>query len=81
MYGSGTHKDASKTAHTRLGDGTSEEYILESSPHPGDGKPAGDIVRTTDYSVAYGGEHRPINEDAYLPDERVYAEYKQWKGV
>lgn len=72
------YKDSAKTAHTydrTVGDGTSEEYILESGPD--DGKAVGDIVRTTDYHVAYD-RNRKMPSDPYLPDERTYPEYKQW---
>lgn len=77
-YGTGTIKDSTKTVKTNtsnLGDGTSEEYILDS--RPGDGRPKRDIICTTDYSVAFDKDTR-VPEEPYLPDERIYPEHKQW---
>lgn len=69
---SGMHGDAAKAARTHmsnLGDGTSEEYILES--RPGRGRPRPDILRTTAFDVAYERDQQ-VQDDLHLPDDRMY---------
>lgn len=75
-YASGTLKDHSRKHVEHLGDGTSEEYILDS--RPGDAGSRRDIVRTMDYQIRFERDTRVSPEDPYLPDERVYGEHRQW---